>query len=76
MANPYSSRILYLVCCALKSVCVCEVIPFISICLVVYSAAEEFTHTTHRPSDRSGLAVSQREQGKWSHRDRSRLDVG
>lgn len=48
--------------CALK--CVCEVIPFISVCLVGYSAAELFTHTPHRPSDRSGLAVRQGERGE------------
>lgn len=74
LTDPYSGPLLYLICCAFK--CVCEVIPFISMCLVGYSAAKQFTHTTHCTSDRSGLAVRQGEQGKWSQRDRSRLDVG
>lgn len=68
----YPNRlILILVCsstsfvCALKCVCasVWKLIPFIRICLVGHSAVEQFTHTAHHPSDRSGLAACQREQG-------------
>lgn len=48
----------------------------ISKCLGGCSAARQFNHMIHSPSERSGLAVHHGEQRKWSQGDRSRLCVG